>query len=62
MSKWIDLTEIIERPFFDDKNAGQLLRFDKADIKIMRKAANGKVWGQVVITYAPEEVGIVDKK
>lgn len=60
-TKWIDLTEIIERDFFNDKRAGQILRFEKADIKIVRIAANGKVWGQIIFTYAPEEVDIVDK-
>lgn len=61
MSKWINLTDMIEAPFFDKCHTGQLLRFEKADIKIMRKASNGKVWGQVVFTYSPEEVDIVDK-
>lgn len=62
MTKWIDLTDIIEPEFFKDKKTGQILRFEKADIKIVRKSANGKVWGQVIFTYSPEEVGITDAK
>lgn len=62
MSKWVDLTDIIEPKFFEDKETGMLLRFEKADIKIVRKSKNGKVWGQVVFTYDPDEVDIVDKK
>lgn len=60
MSKWIDLTEIVERPFFDDKHSGQILRFEKADIKIKR-ITKDKAWGQIIFTYAPEEVEIVEK-
>ncbi len=64
--KWIDLTEDLTQEGFDNLLVGQVLIFNhpKAGpihIKIRRKS-KGKIWGQRMYLYAPEEVDIVDKE
>lgn len=57
---WIDMTPILTEQGAAMLGVGDILRFDKAEIKIMRKY-KGKIWGKEVKTYLPEEVEIVDK-
>ena len=58
--KWIDLTEVLTEEGADKLNAGDVLFFDKAQLKIMRKA-KGKIWGKETYLYKPDEVEIKDK-
>lgn len=58
---WIDLTDTLTVEGRKKLKVGQVLFFDKVDIRIARKY-KGKVWGKRVFMYQPDEVDIIDKK
>lgn len=58
--KWIELTDDLTEKGKEKLKAGDVLFFEKAQIKIMRKA-RGKIWGKETYLYKPEEVEIKDK-
>lgn len=57
---WIDITSELTKKGAKEIPIGQYLRFEKLDLKVMRKR-NGKVWAKRVFLYKPEEVFIKDK-
>lgn len=59
-TKWHDITDILTPEGREEIPIGQYLRFEKIDLKVVRKR-NGKVWAKEVFLYKPEEVGIINK-
>lgn len=58
---WIDITDILTEEGKRNIQTGQVMMFSKVDLKVMRKAHNGKIWAKRVFLYLPEEVDIVSK-
>lgn len=57
---WVDITDVLTKEGRDKLQTGQVLRFDKADLKIVRKTKD-KVWAKKSYLYLPEEVEVTDK-
>lgn len=58
--KWIDITDDLSEQGQRELEVGQVLFFEKLELKIMRKH-KGKVWAKRVFMYKPDEVAIKDE-
>lgn len=58
--KWIDITDVLTNEGREAIKTGDVLFFDKIDLKVVRKA-KGKVWAKRAYMYFPEEVEITDR-
>jgi hypothetical protein len=58
--KWVDITDVLTKKGQKEIPIGKYLRFEKVDLKVMRKY-KGKIWAKRVFLYEPDEVHITKK-